>query len=251
MNVSLYQAASALNAMDRWQETIAENLASSSVPGYKKQDFSFAAVEAGLHPVAGSSATAAGKTVLLTDGRPGTNFQPGEFRVTSVKTDVAIDGKGFFEVQLPNGATAFTRDGEFHVDPQGQLVTKEGYRVMGDGGPVALDLNNHTELSISATGEISQGADLKGRLKLTEFGNPKMLTRLSGGYFMADNPAAGGTESAASTVRQGVLEMSNTSTVAEMANLITAMRTFESNQRMVQIHDERVGKMIAELGSPN
>jgi flagellar basal-body rod protein FlgG len=187
--------------------------------------------------------------VLLTNGQLGTNFQPGDFRVTSVKTDVAIDGKGFFEVQLPNGASAYTRDGEFHIDAQGQLVTKEGYRVMGDGGPIALDLNNHTELSISATGEISQGLDLKGRLKLTEFGNTKELTRLSGGYFMAEKPEANAVASVASTVRQGVLEQSNTSTVVEMANLMTAMRTFEANQRMAQIHDERVGKTIAELGN--
>lgn len=249
MNVSLYQAASAMNAMDRWQETIAENLASSSIPGYKKQDFSFTAVQAGLHQVPGSSSTAANKAVLLTSGQLGTNFQPGDFRVTSVKTDVAIDGKGFFEVQLPNGASAYTRDGEFHIDAQGQLVTKEGYRVMGDGGPIALDLNNHTELSISATGDVSQGLDLKGRLKLTEFGNTKELTRLSGGYFMADKPEANAVASEASTVRQGVLEQSNTSTVAEMANLMTAMRTFEANQRMAQIHDERVGKTISELGS--
>jgi flagellar basal-body rod protein FlgF len=247
MNVSLYQAASALNAMDRWQETIAENLASSSVPGYKKQDFSFAAVQAGLHPVAGSSASS--RAVLMSGGQAGTNFQPGDFRVTNVKTDVAIDGKGFFEVQLPNGSSAYTRDGEFHVDAQGQLVTKEGYRVMGDGGPILLDLNNYTELSISATGEVSQGADLKGRLKLTEFGNTKALTRLSGGYFTAENPATAAMASDASSVRQGVLEQANTSTVMEMANLMTAMRTFEANQRMAQIHDDRMAKTISELGN--
>src|SRR6266545_1128480 len=158
MNVSLYQAASALNAMDRWQETIAENLAASSVPGYKKQDFSFAAVQAGLHggpAVGGPASSGATSAVLMSGGQASTNFQPGEFRVTNVKTDVAIDGKGFFEVQLPNGAAAYTRDGEFHIDSQGQLVTKEGYRILGEGGPIVLDLNNHTEVSIAATGEVS------------------------------------------------------------------------------------------------
>ena len=249
MNVSLYQAASALNAMDRWQETIAENLASSSVPGFKKQDFSFAATQAGLHGA--PAAAGASRAVLMTGGEPSTNFQPGEFRMTNVKTDLAIDGKGFFEVQLPNGATAFTRDGEFHIDAQGQLVTKEGHRVIGDGGPIVLDLNNYTEVSVSATGEVSQGIDLKGRIKLTEFGNPKQLTRLSGGYFAADNPNANPATATASTVRQGALETANTSVVMEMANLMTAMRTFEANQRMAQIHDERIAKAIAELGNVN
>src|SRR6185436_13717618 len=99
MNVSLYQAASALHAMDRWQETIAENLSSSSVPGYKKQDFSFAAVQAGLHAAPASSG--ASRAVLMSAGQPSTNFRPGEFKVTNMPTDVAIDGKAFFEVQLP------------------------------------------------------------------------------------------------------------------------------------------------------
>ena len=246
MNVSLYQAASALNAMDRWQETISENLASSSVPGFKKQDFSFAAVQAGLHPVPASAG--ASRAVLMSGGQASTNFQPGEFRITNVKTDLAIDGKGFFEVRLPNGATAYTRDGEFHIDSQGQLVTKEGYALQGDSGPIALDLNNYTEMSVSSVGEVFQGIDLKGRVRMTEFGNPKLLTRLSGGYFAADNPNASPSPSSTSTVRQGALEVANTSVVMEMANLMTAMRTFEANQRMAQIHDERLGRAINDLG---
>jgi flagellar basal body rod protein FlgG len=249
MNVSLYQAASALNAMDRWQETIAENLASSSVPGFKKQDFSFATVQAGLQAAPVSAASGASRSVLMNTGLASTNFQPGEFRVTNVKTDVAIDGKGFFEVQLPNGTAAYTRDGEFHVNAQGELVTKEGHRVLAEGGPIVLDLNNHTEVSISATGEVSQGSDLKGRLKLTEFAHPNLLTRISGGYFVADNPNADATPSTASTVRQGALEAANTSVVMEMANLMTAMRTFEANQRMAQIHDDRIAKAINDLGN--
>ena len=246
MNVSLYQAASALHAMDRWQETIAENLSSSSVPGFKKQDFSFAAVQAGLHPAPASGAS---RAVLMSTGQPSTNFQPGELRVTNMPTDVAIDGRGFFEVQLPNGTTAYTRDGEFHTDSQGQLVTKEGYRVLGEGGTILFDLNNHTQPSISATGEVSQGADLKGRLRLTEFGNPNLLTRLSGGYFTADNPNVGARPATASSLRQGALEGSNTSVVMEMANLISAMRTFEANQKMAQIHDDRIARTLSDLGN--
>lgn len=249
MNVSLYQAASALQAMDRWQETIAENLAAASVPGYKKQEVSFEAAATGSLAVPGRTAGPAARAMVMHQGRVGTNFQPGEFRVTNVKTDVAIDGKGFFEVQLPNGTSAFTRDGEFHINSTGQLVTKEGYTVLGDGGPVQLDLNNYTELSIAATGEVSQGTDLKGRLRLTEFANPQALTRLSGGYFAASNPDAGAGPSAGSTVRQGVLESANTSVAREMANLMVAMRTFEANQRMAQLHDDRTARAISDLSA--
>jgi flagellar basal body rod protein FlgG len=246
MNVSLYQAASALNAMDRWQETIAENLASSSVPGFRKQEFSFAATQAGIQ----AGPKGAGH-VLMPVGVGATNFQPGEFRMTGVKTDVAIDGPGFFEVQLPKGGSAYTRDGEFQINAQGQLVTKEGHAVLGEGGPIQLDLNNHAELSISASGEVSQGAELKGRLKLTEFNDPSLLTRVNGGYFMANNPNGSGAPAVRSTVRQAFLETANTSVVLEMANLMTAMRTFEANQRMAQLHDERLGRAINELAQGN
>ncbi len=241
MNVSVYQAASTMQAMDRWQEAIAENLAAATVPGYKKQEMSFEAAAVGRYPVAGAP-------VVMQKGVPATNFQPGEFRITNVLTDVAIDGKAFFEVQLPDGSSAFTRDGEFHLNSTGQLVTKEGYAVLGEGGPVQLDLNNHTPLSISATGEISQGQDLKGRLRLTEFAKPEALHRLSGSYYTAADTEAGPTASTA-TVRQGAVEAANTSVVREMANLMVAMRTFEANQRMAQLHDDRMGRAIAELSA--
>jgi flagellar basal body rod protein FlgG len=250
MNVSLYQGASALQAMDRWQETIAENLASSSTPGFRKQDITFAAVEAGLAAGGTAPGLKGTRPVLMPSASGSTNFQPGPMRMTGVKTDVAIDGKGFFEVQLPNGGSAYTRDGEFHLNAQDQLVTKDGFPVQGEAGAIQLDLNNHAELSISATGDVSQGAELKGRLKLTEFTDTRLLTRVSGSYFTARIGDAG-VPSAQSGVRQGSLEMANTSTVAEMANLMTAMRTFEASQKMVQINDERVGRTISELGNVN
>ncbi len=235
MNVSLYQAASALNAMDRWQETIAENLASTAAPGFKKKEFFHTTIDAAMNQ----------KGVVGL----GTNFSAGEMRLTNVKTDVAIDGKGFFEIQMPDGSLSYTRDGEFHVDSQGQLVTKQGFKVMGDGGPITLDLNNYTDLTVSASGEVSQGIDLKGRLRIVEFGNTNALKRLNGTYFTAEDPAANPGPATASSLRQGALESANLSSSTEMANLMTVMRIFEANQRMAQIQDERIGRTIAELGS--
>jgi flagellar basal-body rod protein FlgG len=250
MNVSLYQAASALQAMDRWQEAIAENLASATVPGFKKQEVSFEAVPSGRHHATSAPGSTSSAVMMVQSGPGATNFQAGEFRTTQVKTDLAIDGPGFFEVELPGGHRAFTRDGEFHLNATGQLVTKEGYTVLGDGGPIQLDLNNYTELSVSPTGEVSQGTDLKGRLRVTEFSRPQSLHRLSGGYFTAgNNPDAGATPSTTSTLRQGVLESANTSVVREMANLMVAMRTFEANQRMAQLHDDRMARAINDLSA--
>ena len=249
MNVSLYQAAAALDANSRWQEVIAGNLASSSIPGFKKQELSLAAVRAGLMPSSGLNSSNLPQFFTLPKATSSTSFLPGDMQPTGNKTDVAIDGKGFFSVQLPNGSTVLTRDGEFQVSSKGQLVTKEGYTVLGDSGPINLDLSNTAPMSISATGDVSQGAQEQGKLKISEFDKPELLTQISGAYFLANNPNLLSKPST-STLRQGYLEGSNTSVVGEMANMMTAMRSFEANQHIIQIQDDRLGKTISDLGNP-
>jgi flagellar basal body rod protein FlgG len=250
VNISLYHAAAALNANDRWQEMISENLASAALPGFKKQELSFQAVQAGMMPTATSATSAASRSFALPRGTANTNFAPGEMRYTSQPTDVAIDGDAFFEVQLPNGSSAFTRDGEFHISAQGQMVTKQGYPVLGDGGPIQIDLEKGVPVSIASTGEVSQGTDQKGSLRLTRFDNPRNLTQVSGGLFLATDPAAGARPATEASVRQGWLEGANTTVVTEMANLISSMRTFEANQRVIQLQDDRMSRAISELSAP-
>jgi flagellar basal body rod protein FlgG len=250
MNISLYHAASALSANDRWQEVIAENLASSSIPGFKRQELSFGAVQAGVLAPADRMRADHPRAFALPHASLVTSFRPGELRYTGSVTDLAIEGNGFFEVRLPNGASGYTRDGEFHISAQGQLVTKQGYVVLGDGGPLQVDLENSAPLSVSPGGEVSQGLDVKGRVQVVEFEDPRLLTQVSGGLFLANDPRANGQAANGSTVRQGWLEGANTSVVSEMANLITAMRTFEANQRVIQLQDERMAKVISELGTP-
>ena len=178
-----------------------------------------------------------------------TSFAPGELRATGVNTDVAIEGKGFFEMQLPNGAAAYTRDGEFHINSLGQLTTKQGGLVLGDSGPIQLDLINPASLSISTAGEISQAGEVKGKLKIVDFEQPNLLTPISGG-FLANHPSLQPSDVAVPALRQGFLETANTSPVMEMASLISVMRSFEANQRVIQMQDERMGRAISELGNP-
>jgi len=234
-----------MSANSRWQEMISDNLASASIPGFKKQDVSFAAIQAGL------LATSHGLTPnTLPQASLSTNFAPGELKPTGSSTDVAIDGPGFFQVQLPNGSTGYTRNGEFHLNAQGQLTTNAGQLVLGDSGPIQLDRNNPAPISISATGEVSQGSDQKGKLQIMDFNDPHLLTQIGGGCFISNDPQLTASPVASPSVRQGYLESANTSPVAEMANLITVMRTFEANQRIVQLNDDRMGRAITELGSP-
>ncbi len=94
-----------------------------------------------------------------------TNFRPGELHVSSNPMDFALEGPGFFTVQLPNGQMAYTRGGEFGINSKGQLVTNQGYPVMGDGGPLQCQPSNSDPITISATGEVSQGQQQIGKLK--------------------------------------------------------------------------------------
>lgn len=247
MNVGMYQAAAALSANDRWQEQIAENLTSSSIPGFKKQEVSFAAIQAGMLPATGVGQAAGSSHYILPKSSSRPNLSPGEMRYTGGVTDVAIDGRAFFEVQLANGSPAYTRNGGFQVSAQGQLVTQQGNVVMGEGGPIQIELENGLPIAISPTGEVSQGGDIKGKIKMVEFGDETRLTQLNGALFSANDPAVNATPATASTVRQGWLEGSNASVVLEMAHLLTAMRTFEANQRVIQLQDDRMNKAINAL----
>jgi flagellar basal-body rod protein FlgG len=251
MNVSMYQAAAALNANSRWQEVIAQNLASSSVPGYKNQELSLEAVRSGLMPPGSLNSANTPRFFTLPQANVSTSFTSGDMQFTGDKNDLAIQGKAFFEIQMPNGKTALTRNGELHVSPQGRIVTHEGYSVMGEGNlPVTLDLNNNDPINISPTGEVSQGQTSVGKIKLDEYDKPGLLTQIGGGYYTANNPKLHAVPST-STVRQGYLEASNTSIVREMADMITAQRAFEANTHIIQIQDDRMGKVISDLGNPS
>lgn len=247
MNVSLYQAAAGMKATARWQELIAENLASSAVPGFKRQHLSFSSVQAGLMSL--SPADPARRFSLPTLGAT-TDFRAGELK-PGAPTDLALQGPGFFEVTLPNGARGYTRDGEFHFNPQGQLVTKQGYLVAGTEGPLQIDPDNAAPLSVSPGGDVAQGEELRGALKLVDFNDPTRLTAIGGGLFLAADPALRTLPANGCTVRQGYLEASNASTVSEMADLITSSRLFEANQKIIQAQDERLARLIAEVGNPN
>ena len=247
MDASLYQAAAAMNASSRWQEVISDNLASGHIPGFKKQALSFSAVQAGF--MTGASRAAAKHAAMPLAGTT-TNSQPGELHSTGVPTDLAIEGSGFFEVQMPDGKRGYTRDGEFRLNTKGQLTTNNGFPVMGQGGPLQFDPNNPAPITIASTGEASQGAEQKGRLKLTEFNKPAALASSGTGLFIDTDLSAQPHAASTSTVHQGFLENANTSSVTEMANLITSMRFFEANQKVIQTEDDRVGRLITEVANP-
>ena len=245
MDVSLYQAAAGMSATAQWQDLIAENLSAASVPGARKQEASFSDVQAGM---ASNLADGEKTSYYLPSLNKVTNFQAGELRSTGNPTDFALEGPGFFSVKQANGQTAYTRDGEFQLNAQSQLVTKFGDTVLGDGGPLQFNPNNAGVITVSANGDVAQGDQVVGKLKTVEFANPGQLTMAGSSLFTANSPGMQPTTSTKTKVHQGFVEAANTSPTTEMASLITSMRLFEANQKVLQMQSDRMSRVITDLG---
>jgi flagellar basal-body rod protein FlgG len=172
-----------------------------------------------------------------------TDPSPGTLRSTSQPLDVAIEDGGFFEVKTPQGF-AYTRRGDFHLDAEGQLVTHEGYPVMGRGGEIQLTT---TEPVIDKSGVIFEKDQQVGQIKVVHFSNDETLSRLGSGLFTptsdTQQDSAGNTK-----VRQGHLEASNVSSMEEMVRLIETMRHFEAAQKIVQGYDDMMDKALKKFG---
>ena len=237
-----------MSAQNRWQEVISENLSAASVPGYKKQDVAFSSFEAGLMPPTGAGVV---NRFSLPHAATQTDYSQGDIHYTGAPTDVAIDGQGFFETQMPDGSPAFTRDGQFHTDNQGQLVTKEGYPVMGQSGAIRLDPAIQGTIRITPAGDVFKGLNNMGKLKIVTFGDTSQIAYAGGGRFLPTDKSVQPQDVANPSVRQNYIEGSNTTTVTEMTNLITSMRAFEANQKVIQAQDERMGKTIQDIGNPS
>ena len=117
MNISIQQAASALQAYEQWHQTIADNMSAASVPGFKRATFSLTANDTGMaNPVGGSGGDSSVNNYLIPKGESHFDHSPGPIKHTGQPTDLALGEEGFFELELPDGSTAYTRDGEFQLN---------------------------------------------------------------------------------------------------------------------------------------
>lgn len=234
-------------------DRVALNLANVATPGYKRDVVAVSPFADALQAAAGATAADgsgppddAGAVRVLTDLRPGTT------KVTGLPLDLAITGEGFFEVATPEGP-AYTRQGNFHLDGRGRLVTAQGHPVMGRGGEIQLA---SSAPAIDADGNITepdapgaQGAagTIVARLKIVRPEDAAHLTRIGDGLFAAESRAAEVGDGRAQ-LRQGVLENANVSSMQEMVQLMETVRHFESMQRVAQGYDEMMGSAIRRLG---
>lgn len=249
MNIGLYQSASALSALERWQDSVSQNITSSQTTGYRKRTVNFSTQLAGelqTDPRARIGQDT-GMPLIFPKVNTGINFTTGETQTTRNELDVAIQGEGFFEVEMENGLRAYTRSGEFRMRPDRTIVTSGGSPVLTDTGSHLVLVANGDPVTINADGSVFQGETPLGKLSVQTFADTSQLIPLAGGYFM---PAAG-VESVPvdePTLMQGYLEGSNVSPLREMVDLVLISRAYEANQKIISTVDQQMEKTLDALG---
>jgi len=241
MNIGLYLGASALGALERWQETSAHNIAASSNPGFRKSEVEFSMNGAGAIPSGAASGNAT-QAAQFPSSRVSVSFVPGQFVGTGRELDVAIRGEGFFEVQTADGNRAYTRSGSFYTNSERTLVDAQGNSVLGEGGAPIQLLQEGGSLAIAGDGTLSQGGRAIGKLTIQRFDNLQALVPLSGGLFSANGQPPQPVENP--SLMQGSLETSNVQPVEEMVNLIQISRAYEAAQKVITSRDDTLDKTI-------
>ncbi|GAA8242847.1 flagellar basal-body rod protein FlgG [Helicobacter pylori] len=248
---SLYSATSGMLAQQTHIDTTSNNIANVNTTGFKKSRADFNDLFYQAMQYAGTNTS---NTTLSPDGMEvglGVRssaitkmFSQGSPKETENNLDVAITGKGFFQVQLPDGTTAYTRSGNFKLDEQGNLVTSEGYLLI----PQITLPEDTTQVNIGVDGTVSvtQGlqttSNVIGQITLANFVNPAGLHSMGDNLFSITNASGdaivGNPDSQGlGKLRQGFLELSNVRLVEEMTDLITAQRAYEANSKSIQTAD--------------
>ena len=250
---SLDIAATGMLAQQLNVEVISNNIANMSTTGYKRQRTEFQDLLYQDLRRVGSESSDAG-TVVPAGVQLGLGVQPaavyriseqGAMNITDNPFDVAINGKGFFQVELPSGDTAYTRSGSFQLSADGDLVTVDGYTIQ-PGITIPIDatsvtINDSGQVSVTLSGQVA--TQQVGQIELATFANEAGLQAI-GDNLLLETTASGtatiGTPGTTGfgSVKQGLLEASNVNVVTEITDLITAQRAYEMNSRVIQASDE-------------
>lgn len=250
---ALYIASTGMLAQEHNVEVISNNVANMRTTGFKRQRAEFQdLLYQDLRRSGSTTSTAGTSTPVGIQIGSGVRLaatarvmSQGSVENTGKELDIAIRGEGFFQIQTPDGRTAYTRDGSFEINAQGQLVTVDGYQVV----PGITFPQNAKNISINQEGEIqvqvgnATGQTVLGQLTLARFVNKAGLEANGDNLFLetaASGPAQVSTPGAPGygTMLQNHLEMANVNSVAEISDLIAAQRAYEMNSRIIKAADE-------------
>jgi flagellar basal-body rod protein FlgG len=249
---SLYIGATGMQAQQANLDVIANNMANLNTTGFKRNRLEFEDLLYRALPGVRSTTTnpmisGMGTSVSMTDKM----FTLGDVKQTSQAYDIAINGQGFFEVTLPDGSSAYTRNGVFHLADDGSLVNQDGYSL---AAKIVIP-SDATSVTISSSGQVQviKGAGTQpttiGQIDLVTFVNPGGLAPMGDNLYTATGEgdtinSSGEAQSSApgqngtGTLQQGYLEASNVNLIDEMVNLVVAQRAYEVNSKVVTASDQ-------------
>ncbi|MGN0921693.1 MAG: flagellar basal-body rod protein FlgG [Cellvibrio sp.] len=252
MHAALYVSKTGLAAQDKQLTTISNNLANVATVGFKRDRAVFEDLLYQNQRQPGGQQTpdtqlpsglqlGAGTRVVATQKE----FTTGNIQITDQSLDVAIDGRGFLQIQLPDGTLAYTRNGQFQINGEGQLVNADGYLL----DPAIFVPEGINKISIGTDGSVNgftptdPNPQPLGDITLTDFINPSGLQAVGGNLFL-ETVASGAPiqgvpgENGLGSLKQGMLEGSNVDIVEEMVNMITTQRAYEMNSKVVSAADQ-------------
>lgn len=250
---ALWTAASGMRAQQTNIDVTSNNLANANTIGFKKvraefQDLMYRTAKQAGTPMQSGTQMPVGTQIGMGVHNSATArmFSQGDFQQTENPYDMVIEGDGFFQIQLPDGQIAYTRDGAFKVDGNGQMVTSEGMLLV----PQITVPAGASGFAVTPEGAVTvqQGNNIStiGQITLARFINPAGLTAIGKNLF-TPTPASGDAVVANPStegfgaLKTGFIEMSNVKVVEEMINLIIAQRAYEANSKSVQTADEMLG----------
>jgi flagellar basal-body rod protein FlgG len=265
MDKGIYTALSGGIAKAHELELLANNLANVNTPGFKRDTGTFNEYLTELRRPDSPEGLRRDITAeSLFDGRPSgdksfvemdgvyTDFSQGNLEKTNRGLDVGIEGKGFFEVLTPSGVR-YTRQGNFSINQNGQLVTVNGFAVLARGASNDVPAEQRVirlgqgPVSIGEDGSITQNGQRVADLSVSHFHESQWLEKTGNGYYRNTDPSNLGPASADSRLHQGYIEGSNVNPVREMTKLIEATRAYESHMQAIKTYQEIDGKTVSDI----
>jgi flagellar basal-body rod protein FlgG len=260
---ALYTAATGMHALETKLDVISNNLANSNTTAYKRaradfQDLFYRQQVLPGYQDASGNLTPTGIAIGLGTrvSATQTDFTQGAFQQTNQQLDLAVEGKGFFQVQDPNGQTYYTRAGNFSLNANGQVVTSSALdgRLLQPNITIPQDAVN---IVIGSDGKVqyqqfgNTTLNQAGQIQLVNFINPEGLLKLGENLYQQTDASASPIQgnpgqNGLGNLRQGYLEQSNVEPVTELIDLITSQRSFELNSQMVQAGDQLL-QLVANL----
>lgn len=238
----LYTTTAGMINQQIMMEVITNNLANVNTIGYKRDDLNFSGMLNNLMDPVNPYYTQSLDTV---SEKFVTDFSIGIIKSTDNPLDIAIDGDGFFVIQHDDGIR-YTRSGNFSINSLGQLVTIDGYAVLGNNGIIQVA---NGKLEIDSQGSVIVDGILVDRLRIVDFPKPYQL--IKGGYNTFINSLNQPIQNSSAVIKQGYIELSNANPIYEMVKMIETMRVYEAYQKTIQLFNETLEKSNTELGKVN